>query len=84
MIGSANNYQNEESEQWIGEWMEERGNRDQMVIATKVCWPIDIDEEILKLVYSSQRVSELMQRESNRPPPLVTRPSLCVFHSKLA
>lgn len=34
-IDTANNYQNEESEQWIGEWMEARGNRDQMVIATK-------------------------------------------------
>lgn len=35
MIDTANNYQNEESETWIGEWMKERGNRDQMVIATK-------------------------------------------------
>lgn len=34
-IDTANNYQNEQSEQWIGEWMQERGNRDQMVIATK-------------------------------------------------
>ncbi|KAL2356743.1 aldo/keto reductase [Cryomyces antarcticus] len=34
-IDTANNYQNEESEQWLGEWMEERGVRDQMVIATK-------------------------------------------------
>jgi len=34
-IDTANNYQDEESEQWIGEWMKKRGNRDQMVIATK-------------------------------------------------
>ncbi|CAK7200259.1 hypothetical protein SEUCBS139899_002950 [Sporothrix eucalyptigena] len=34
-IDTANNYQFEESEQWIGEWMEKRGVRDQMVIATK-------------------------------------------------
>ncbi|QIX00904.1 hypothetical protein AMS68_006421 [Peltaster fructicola] len=34
-IDTANNYQDEESETWIGEWMKERGNRDQMVIATK-------------------------------------------------
>lgn len=34
-IDTANNYQNEESEKWIGEWMKKRGNRDQMVIATK-------------------------------------------------
>ena len=29
--------QDETSEQIIGEWMEQRGVRDQMVIATKVC-----------------------------------------------
>ena len=29
--------QEESSEEFIGEWMELRGNRDQMVIATKVC-----------------------------------------------
>ena len=34
-IDTANNYQNEESERWIGEWMAERQNRDQLVIATK-------------------------------------------------
>jgi aryl-alcohol dehydrogenase-like predicted oxidoreductase len=34
-IDTANNYQNEQSETWIGDWMAERGNRDQVVIATK-------------------------------------------------
>lgn len=34
-IDTANNYQDETSEQFIGEWMERRQNRDQMVIATK-------------------------------------------------
>ncbi|KAK8090581.1 norsolorinic acid reductase, partial [Apiospora phragmitis] len=34
-IDTANNYQAEESETWIGEWMKKRGVRDQMVIATK-------------------------------------------------
>ncbi|KAL3464338.1 NADP-dependent oxidoreductase domain-containing protein [Aspergillus heterothallicus] len=34
-IDTANNYQEGDSEKWIGEWMESRGNRDQMVIATK-------------------------------------------------
>ncbi|EHY51811.1 putative aryl-alcohol dehydrogenase aad14 [Exophiala dermatitidis] len=34
-IDTANNYQNEQSEQWIGEWMAARKNRDLMVIATK-------------------------------------------------
>jgi aryl-alcohol dehydrogenase-like predicted oxidoreductase len=41
-IDTANNYQNEESEKWIGEWMEERGVRDQMVVATKVGLRLDI------------------------------------------
>ncbi|BGP15257.1 hypothetical protein JCM10213_001610 [Rhodosporidiobolus nylandii] len=34
-IDTASLYQDEESEKWIGEWMEARGNRDQLVIATK-------------------------------------------------
>lgn len=34
-IDTANNYQAEQSEAWIGEWMKKRGVRDQMVIATK-------------------------------------------------
>ena len=34
-IDTANNYQNEQSESWLGEWMAKKGNRDQMVIATK-------------------------------------------------
>ncbi|OCH95137.1 aryl-alcohol dehydrogenase [Obba rivulosa] len=34
-VDTANSYQDEESEQIIGEWMQRRGNRDQMVIATK-------------------------------------------------
>ncbi len=31
----ANNYQFEESETWIGEWMAERKNRHEIVLATK-------------------------------------------------
>ncbi|KAI9865338.1 MAG: hypothetical protein M1824_003492 [Vezdaea acicularis] len=34
-IDTANNYQSEESETWVGEWMAERGVRDEMVLATK-------------------------------------------------
>ncbi|QSZ34208.1 hypothetical protein DSL72_005798 [Monilinia vaccinii-corymbosi] len=34
-IDTANNYQDGESEEWLGEWMEKRGIRDQLVIATK-------------------------------------------------
>ncbi|KZW03006.1 Aldo/keto reductase [Exidia glandulosa HHB12029] len=34
-IDTANNYQDETSEQFLGEWMEERGIRDHIVLATK-------------------------------------------------
>ncbi|KAI1261683.1 aryl-alcohol dehydrogenase [Xylariaceae sp. FL1019] len=34
-IDTANNYQDEQSEKWIGEWMTARKNRDQIVLATK-------------------------------------------------
>lgn len=35
-IDTANNYQSEQSEQWVGEWMHEHpGLRDQIVLATK-------------------------------------------------
>lgn len=33
-IDTASNYQDESSEEFIGEWMEARGTRNQMVIAT--------------------------------------------------
>ncbi|KAL9578496.1 MAG: hypothetical protein Q9212_005683 [Teloschistes hypoglaucus] len=38
-VDTASNYQGEESEQWLGEWMEERGRRDEMFVATKYCGP---------------------------------------------
>jgi aryl-alcohol dehydrogenase-like predicted oxidoreductase len=34
-IDTSGNYQNEQSETWIGEWLAERKNRDQLVLATK-------------------------------------------------
>ncbi|KAL5336211.1 NADP-dependent oxidoreductase domain-containing protein [Aspergillus crustosus] len=34
-IDTANNYQSEQSEAWLGEWMASRNNRDRMVVATK-------------------------------------------------
>ncbi|KAJ5709400.1 Aldo/keto reductase [Penicillium malachiteum] len=34
-IDTANTYQSEQSEQWIGEWCEARQNRDSLVLATK-------------------------------------------------
>nr|POF04878.1 putative aryl-alcohol dehydrogenase aad14 [Quercus suber] len=34
-IDTSNNYQDEQSETWIGEWMKQRHNRDLLVVATK-------------------------------------------------
>lgn len=34
-IDTANTYRHGESEMWLGEWLAQRGNRDDMVIATK-------------------------------------------------
>jgi aryl-alcohol dehydrogenase-like predicted oxidoreductase len=34
-IDTANNYQDEESEKWIGEWITAKQNRDELVLATK-------------------------------------------------
>lgn len=34
-IDTAVNYQDGESEQWLGEWMQSRGRRDEIVLATK-------------------------------------------------
>lgn len=34
-IDVANLYHEGESEEWLGEWMEARGNRDKIVVATK-------------------------------------------------
>jgi aryl-alcohol dehydrogenase-like predicted oxidoreductase len=34
-IDTANVYQHGQSEEWIGEWMKTKGNRDEIVLATK-------------------------------------------------
>ncbi|KAI0719853.1 Aldo/keto reductase [Cerioporus squamosus] len=38
-VDTANNYQDESSEEFLGEWMKARGIRDQIVIATKYTTP---------------------------------------------
>lgn len=44
-IDTANNYQNEESETWIGEWMTARKNRESLVLATKFGSPYKLYEK---------------------------------------
>lgn len=38
-IDTSSAYQNGEAEQWLGEWMADRGNRDEIVCATKYTTP---------------------------------------------
>lgn len=38
-LDTANAYQQGQSEEWIGEWMKARNNRDEMVVATKYTTP---------------------------------------------
>lgn len=60
-IDTANNYQSEESETWIGEWMAERGVRDQMVVATKftTCFPAHSRRPPLKINYAGNSSKSL-------------------------
>lgn len=46
-IDTANSYQNGQSEVWVGEWMQQRKNRDQIVLATKFssAWKASLGHE---------------------------------------
>ncbi|KAK6427135.1 hypothetical protein LTR95_016027, partial [Oleoguttula sp. CCFEE 5521] len=56
-IDTANNYQNQESEQWIGEWMEERGVRDEIVLATKYTSGYMSNPKALKSNYTGNNIN---------------------------
>ncbi|RNI24994.1 aldo/keto reductase [Rufibacter latericius] len=51
-----------ESETIIGNWLKSRGNRDKVVIATKVGWEIAPDKKGLKKSYIFERVEESLRR----------------------
>ncbi|KAL5520506.1 hypothetical protein ACEPAG_9730 [Sanghuangporus baumii] len=61
-IDTANNYQDETSEMFIGEWMEERGIRDQMVIATKYTtnYKHGANDTPIKVNYTGNNAKSLM------------------------
>ncbi|KZO96852.1 aryl-alcohol dehydrogenase AAD14 [Calocera viscosa TUFC12733] len=67
-IDTANSYQDEQSEKWIGEWMAARKNRDQIVLATKYSTGyIDRRDDIpIKLNYTgnSAKSMKLSLRDS--------------------
>ena len=58
-IDTANNYQGEESEQWLGEWMESRQNRDQIVLATKFTSPYPSQPVKIKTNYTGNHSKSL-------------------------
>lgn len=60
-IDTANAYQNETSEMFLGEWMEERGIRDQMVIATKysACYKGFDDKVLQKTSYNGNSMKSM-------------------------
>ncbi|KAL8925311.1 MAG: hypothetical protein Q9208_003601 [Pyrenodesmia sp. 3 TL-2023] len=58
-IDTANNYQGGESETWIGEWMAQHGNRDQMVIATKFTTGYVFASEGIKANYQGNHAKSL-------------------------
>ena len=54
-IDAANTYQDEQSEQWIGEWLvAEPGRRDQMVIATKYGFGYEIWKGFDGVIHANQ------------------------------
>ncbi|KAF2659161.1 aryl-alcohol dehydrogenase-like protein [Lophiostoma macrostomum CBS 122681] len=60
-IDTANNYQNEESETWIGDWMTARKNRDEIVLATKftTCFPDPRNAPRQKINYAGNSTKSL-------------------------
>ncbi|KAH9055771.1 NADP-dependent oxidoreductase domain-containing protein [Lactarius vividus] len=58
-IDTANNYQDETSEAFIGEWAEKRGIRDQLVIATKYTSNYKRGQESHMVTYSGNHAKSL-------------------------
>ena len=58
-IDTANNYQMEETEIWLGEWMGSRQNRDQIVLATKFTSPYTSAPVKLKQNYTGNHSKSL-------------------------
>ena len=58
-IDTSSNYQNEQSEKWLGEWMESRQNRDQIVLATKFTTPYPSEPVKLKQNYAGNHSKSL-------------------------
>lgn len=59
-IDTANFYQDEDSEKWLGEWVEARQNRDELVLATKYTMPYRVrGHEKIKANYQGNHVKSM-------------------------
>ena len=58
-IDTASNYQKQETETWIGEWMATRKNRDEMVVATKFTSAFAADSTHIKSNYCGNHSKSL-------------------------
>jgi len=58
-VDTANNYQDGQSEQYIGEWMQKRQNRDEMVIATKFTTMYKPDAKNIRANYCGNSVKSM-------------------------
>ena len=53
--------QNGKSEEWIGEWMEARGNREQLVLATKVSQNFRLWDAVQEIIFDWLAVYEQLR-----------------------
>ena len=58
-IDTANNYHDGETELWLGDWMAQRQNRDQIVIATKFTSYYPSQPKNIKINYAGNHVKSL-------------------------
>ncbi|KAL8704511.1 MAG: hypothetical protein Q9201_002320 [Fulgogasparrea decipioides] len=58
-LDTANNYQDEESEIWIGEWLAARKNREEIVIATKFTTGFKVGNKGIKANYQGNHRKSL-------------------------
>lgn len=82
-VDTANAYQCEESEEWIGEWMEKKGNRDQMVY---VAPPLSSTRQLIHIAGSQQSTPPdtavtLVMPSPFSPTLSATRSNPCTFPS---
>ncbi|KAL2829304.1 NADP-dependent oxidoreductase domain-containing protein [Aspergillus pseudoustus] len=64
-VDTANFYQETESESWLGEWMAQRNNRDDMVVATKYTGFYKPDAKIRYNYQGNQKKSMTVSLESS-------------------